>query len=225
MPHLKPRIETATSWKRLASRQAAETLRSVHLLDHDLIVKTFTIPLRATRYRTPWLNEDEALRRAPPGCAPAPLGWYEEITETHRIIRLGHTYIPGAICDQLGKQHAEPLARLLATLHRHGIVIDDAAGDNFITTPDGNLLCLDFGRAILGNPASLLFLRRAGRELGKLRRAAFGWDTPAWNAFKPHYYRLQSYSPFQEFIVRTSCMISVILRILRKTLKGKSPWS
>ncbi len=225
MTALRDIVAGAGAWELLGARQAGNTWREVHRVEGRYVVKSFTIPLAATHYRRPWVREHEALTRAPAGCAPESLGWFEETRDGQRLIRFGRTYLSGAVLDVFTETHVEPVARLLARLHRHGIVTDDANPRNFLIALDGRMLVIDLGRAHWGRPDRWPFHWWVGRELAKVRRRGFQWRDPPWQVFRDRYFREQAFSPAAAAAVRASAGLTTALRQVRMVLQGRSPWT
>jgi len=217
-------IHNIKTWKQLSQRQARETLRTVFLADNRYIVKMFDIPAQVKQYRRPWIQEHEALTKSPAGTVPASLGFTETVKADRRMAYLVKDFVPGIVCDHFEDSDMPEAARLLACLHRHGIITDDANVHNFLKQENGQMLFIDMGRALVYPAQSAAFLFQIGRELAKFRREGISWNKKQWEVFILNYFNHYSCSRFVRFLILSSCTCSNSIRFIRKSMQSKKPW-
>jgi Lipopolysaccharide kinase (Kdo/WaaP) family len=218
-------LSSAENWELLNERQARETFRSVFLVNGEFVIKRFEIPLHVKKFRTPWIIEDKALRRLNGDCAPRSCGFIEKVIGDKRVAWLGKDYIPGVTKDHFNNDDIPGVARLMARLHRHMIITDDANVHNFLLSDDNRMIFVDLGRARLFIMRSPWFYMNVGWELAKVRREGFNWNAGHWKQFKQLYFQhMASPAPVCLFI-HICCTAAILLRMIRKCLQFKSPWS
>jgi len=218
-------LSSAEDWKLLNERQARETFRSVFLVNNEFVIKRFEIPLHEKKYRTPWIIEDKALRRLNGDCAPRTCGFIEKTIGDKRVAWLGKDYIPGVTKDHFTEDDIPGVARLMARLHRHLIITDDANVQNFLLSEDNRMIFVDLGRARLFIMRSPWFYANVGWELAKLNREGFHWNADHWKLFKQLYFQYFACSAPARMFIHISCAAAIILRMIRKCVQFKSPWS
>jgi Lipopolysaccharide kinase (Kdo/WaaP) family len=217
-------LSSAEDRKLLNERQARETFRSVFLVNGVFVIKRFEIPLHVNNYRKPWIIEDKALRRLNGDCAPRTCGFIEKTIGDKHVAWLGKDYIPGETKDRFNDDDIPQVARLMARLHRHMIITDDANVHNFLLSDDNRMIFVDLGRARLFIMRSPWFYMNVGWELAKLRREGFNWNAVHWQQFKPLYFQDLACPAPTRFVIVICCAAAVILRMIRKVLQCKSPW-
>ena len=74
-------------------------------------------------------------------------------------------YVPGQPLENYTKETALQLALMFSKFHATGVVTCDAHNDNVIQTLSGELLFIDFGKAIIFKKKNLLFYFKAAREI------------------------------------------------------------
>jgi len=211
------------NWEQLRQRQARETLRTVFLADDRYIVKKFEIPAGINKYRRPWIQEHEALSISPPECVPSSLGYVEQVEHNKRIVYLVKDYVPGKVCDRFEDGDMAEAGSLLARLHQHGIITDDANVHNFLKKDNGQMIFIDMGRARIYPCRSLPILIQIGRELAKFKREGICWNKNQWQEFLYHYFAHYSCSRLHRILILNSCACSNTMRYCRKSLRGKHP--
>lgn len=209
----------------LAERQAHETRRSVFLVEGRYTVKKFEVPATVSTFRRPWEIEDKALRRMDGCCAPRSFGWVEQSGGDVRVFWLAKEYLPGEVLDRFLGEGIPAVARALAEVHRRLIITDDANVHNFLRHPDGSFVFIDFGRARNFICRSPWFYWNTGWELAKLFREGFARDRGLFRQFLVSYFEQANYPAGVRGMITLSMKFSAALRMIRKTLQGKSPWS
>lgn len=225
MPYAQDIVATQESWTLLSQRQARETLRTVYRVNSLYTVKKFELPSRVKRYRRPWIIEDRALRRLDGTGAPRSLGFFESIDSGTRTVWLVREYLEGEVRDSLPDGDVPATARLLAGLHRQFIITDDTNIHNFLKKPDGTMAFIDLGRARLFPHAGLLLYLNIGWELAKLRRECLHWNAKQWITFREHYFRATPCAWPTRVLIMVSLQVSIRMRMIRKLVHGKSPFS
>lgn len=218
-------LQESRHWELLRKRQAKKFHRSVFRVDGNYVVKKFEISIDVRFYPRPWQAEDACLRLLG-GCgAPRSYGWFEEVENGHRVVWLVKEYVPGTSMEYFRNSDMPAIASLMAGIHKRRIFTDDASIGNIIRTLDGHMVFLDFGRAVRMGKYCQCLDARIGRELAKLRREGFRWDTALWNEFLPLYFNALGCSGGRRFRIRAACCAAMVLRILRKYMGGKPPMS
>jgi hypothetical protein len=218
-------LASAKDWKLLNERQARETFRSVFLVDNQFVIKRFEIPLAAKKYRRPWIIEDKALRRLNGDNAPRTCGFTEKIVGDKRVAWLGKEFVSGTTTDRFNDSDIPLVATLMAGLHNHMIITDDANVHNFLKIDEHRMFFIDLGRGRIFIFRSPWFFINVGWELAKLRREGFHWNRNHWNLFKKLYFQVFSNSSTAKAFVLFCCAVATGLRMIRKCLQLKSPLS
>lgn len=153
----------------LSRRWRRGTLREVVLCD-DKVVKRFWVRAGARRQPRPWVREHEALSRlAGPG-VPRTYGYHEDNGADGRHVVYRRDYLPGEPLGRIDVDTAAMVGVCLAGIHAKGVVIADAARDNFVRVSGDRVACIDFGRARVFTWRSPRFYYEAGKEFAKLER-------------------------------------------------------
>lgn len=180
------------------------------------LVKQYRIPPGTRPAARPWLNEHRALEVLDGNGFPRSYGFREEVRDGSLLIVFERDYVDGAPLGRVTLDDAERIGRLLAALHRRGIVTDDATIANFVRRPDGTVTFLDFGRARVFARRGLLFLVLVGREWARLRRETFGGCGDLWSAFLRAYAGAIRYSRARWAFVHVAFRCCVWARRIRK---------
>jgi hypothetical protein len=218
-------LSGATSWKLLSERQARETRRMVYLVDDRFVLKKFEVPRSVRSFRRPWIIEDKVLCRMHGDGAPRTHGFTEKNEGDHRVFWLAKEYLAGDVMETIPADDVPEIARLMAMIHRHLIITDDANIHNFLKRPDGSFAFVDFGRARNFIWRSPWFLMNIGWELAKLHREGFMRDGERYRQFMEAYFSQAGYHAGQKGFILMSIKLSSAMRMTRKALQGKSPWS
>lgn len=91
--------------------------------------------------------------------------------------------------------------------------------------PDGTMAFIDLGRARLFPHAGLLLYLNIGWELAKLRRECLHWNAKQWITFREHYFRATPCAWPTRVLIMVSLQVSIRMRMIRKLVHGKSPFS
>ena len=218
-------VASAKDWKVLSERQARETRRTVFLVDDRYVVKKFTLPRSTRSYRRPWITEDKGLRRLHGDGAPLSYGFMETQSNGDREAWLAKQYLTGATMTAFTDSDIPSVAQLMARLHHHMIITDDANVGNFLKREDGQMMFLDLGRARVFIWRSPWLYMNIGWELAKLRREGFNWKFSHWIEFSKLYFSELACSRPTRSLIKLSCITAIGLRMARKRLQGKSSWS
>lgn len=109
-------------------------------------------------------------------------------------------YVPGQPLKNYNKETAPQLALMFSKFHAAGVVTCDAHNDNVIQTLDGELLFIDFGKAIIFKNKNLLFYFTAAREIFFIKTKIIK-DNVVYKDFFESYMALQPHK--QRRILRT----------------------
>lgn len=155
---------------------------------NDTLVKRFikTAPWPDTR--EVWRIEDTALRRLTGLTVPKTFGFSEKRINGALEIIYAREFIDGAAIEQFEMIDMEPLARMLARIHRRGVVTRDPSLENFIRTPDGEIVFIDFGRSAVFNPKNPVLMDYQAKELARVRCHAFAGDDSLYAPFHDLYF-------------------------------------
>lgn len=178
------------SLKLAQRRQRKETLREVYLDSQQYVYKRYIIKPRLPFYVKPWLNETHALMRANGLHAPVHLNLYKGINaEGNLEVVHQKKFIVGVALEIITAQHAEKLGRLLAELHKAGIVTRDPHKKNFFEDEGGNIYVVDMGKAHTHRFKSPLYIYNVGSEFAKLMHRTIEDKKVFWEVFIPTYFQ------------------------------------
>ena len=211
-------LATRSSWQILHHRQAKETRRTVFVAQDRYIIKQFEIPERCRHYRRPWLIEHRALQRLNGRHAPRSHGYLEAQADGIKSFWRINDVIPGRIVEAFPPQEFPVVARLMAQLHHHGVAPNDANIANFVRTPAGEILYLDFGRAILWRRAPLRSILYIGHDLAKFRREIFRENLRQYQEFLHHHLAALATPPVRRRAIRLAARYHYFHRSIRKSV-------
>lgn len=212
--------DNAKLGRRIRQRWQKNTLREVYLGTDGRVTKRFWVRPGAWRYPKPWLREHAALERLGGDGFPRSYGIRERSFERGTEILFVRDFVEGRPLDRVFVEDARQIGGLLARMHRAGVVMNDAAMDNFVKDDADRIHCIDFGCARLFRRCTPCLFYAAGKELNKLYRKTFSEDPACWYAF------VQSYFPERNANFLTRCVtwlgygVSRGTRWLRKDLMG-----
>ena len=182
--------ELPTVWSDLElikRRQRKETLREVYVEGEQRLFKRYIINTKTVFYSRPWALEAKALEQAKGLPVPKYLATYAGLGEHgYQEFVFERTFLPGTRIDLVSAKVVEEMAKLLAALHRRGIVTHDATIDNFIQSPTRSLCFIDFGKARIHR---LPFYYDIGSELARFLHGTLLYDEHLWRLFLDRYIR------------------------------------
>ncbi len=168
----------------------------------------------------PWVREHEALKRLGCGEFPRTYGIKERPFQRGREILFVRDFVDGVLMDRASIEDARQMGGLFARMHQVGVVMNDAALDNFVKDDNGLIRCIDFGCARLFQPRSIFLVYAAGKELSKLNRDAFSDDPGCWGAFRQAYFKELGSNAPARCLTLSAYKLSRVSRWLRKDFFG-----
>lgn len=191
---------------KVKERWIHNTVREVFLAPGGFVIKRYSHHPGRKDYRKVWKREHTALRRLSGLPVPDSLG-YITVSHGHGVTSVLHlrTYMQGAPMSWRSDKDLQDLAELIAAFHDQGVVTLDPQQENFIRTQDPAqpVGFIDFGRARIFRPMSLLMLINVGKELSRLSNEG-GLTPPQFEAFLRHYEHAMRYSQGQWAVVQWS---------------------
>jgi len=94
-----------------------------------------------------------------------------------------------------------PLGKIMAQIHQRGVITRDPAPDNYIKTPNGDILCIDFGRAALLSPRNPVLWHYLGKEMARLRYHALSGDRELFRRFQEAYFETLPAGPVHRWLI------------------------
>lgn len=155
---------------------------------NNMLVKRFIKTASWPDTREVWQIEDTALRHLTGLTVPKTFGFSEKRINGALEIIYAREYIDGTPVEQFEISDMEPLARMLARIHRRGVVTRDPSLENFIRTPDGEIVFIDFGRSAVFNPKNPVLIDYQAKELARVRCHAFAGDDSLYAPFHDLYF-------------------------------------
>ncbi len=205
---------------RIRQRWRKNTLREVYSGSDGKVTKRFWVRPGARRYPEPWLREHEALKRLGGNEFPRTYGIKERPFQRGREILFVRDFVDGALMGRVSIEGARQMGRLFARMHQAGVVMNDAALDNFVKDEKGIIRCIDFGCARVFQPRSIFLVYAAGKELSKLNRDVFSDDPGCWAAFRQAYFKELGSNALARCLTLSAYKVSRVARWLRKDLFG-----
>ena len=123
-------------------RQFTRAARLTTIYEESLIVKEFF----ATRpHKQEWVTEHDIIQflRKAGVAVPKSYGYFAD----EQRAAIYKEYVPGKILSTYDS-HAERLAHLFVVMHESMVITRDAHDQNVIDTDDGDLMFIDFGKAL-----------------------------------------------------------------------------
>ena len=190
-----------TSAMRLIRRKKKKNIiHEIYLYDHTLVkrfVKTAPLP----DVRKPWQVEHTALRRLSGLPVPATYGFSVKRMNGATEIVYAREYLDGSQVTTFGLEDMDAMAKMTAQVHLRGVITRDPSVENFIRTPDGKILFIDFGRSIILNPKNPLIIDYMGKELARIRHHAFADNDLLFNRFREKYFENLSWGSARRFMM------------------------
>ncbi len=180
--------DTQTSGMRLIRKKKKKNiLHEIYLYDHTLVkrfIKTAPFP----DMRKPWQVEHTALRRLSGLPVPATYGFSVKKIKGATEIVYAREYLDGNPVGMFVPEDMDVMAKMTAQIHLRGVITRDPSVDNFIRTPDGTILFIDFGRSVILNPENPLIIDYMGKELARIWYHAFAGDDQLYKRFRDQYF-------------------------------------
>ncbi len=205
-------------------RWRKNTLREVYFGEDGTVIKRYWVSPGARLYPKPWLREHEALLQLDGLGFPRSHGLHERPFKRGREIILIRDYVEGRVIDHVSISDATQIGSLLARMHSAGVIMDDAALDNFVRSEDGKIQCIDFGCAKVLNWCPVCLSYACGEELAKLERKVIRGNESCWKAFVDSYFKTRNVNIVLRGAIWLGYGVSRLTRVLRKdvfVLKGR----
>ncbi|UCC15487.1 MAG: hypothetical protein JSW21_06070 [Gammaproteobacteria bacterium] len=179
----------------MQQRRVRGVLRSVHRAGDRFVIKRYVHGESPPPRRRPWVVENTALTRLGGLHAPKAIGYIEEKTDCGMTATLVRQFVAGDPIAEPDGKLAREIASLMAALHGRGVTTEDAHRHNFIRTPEGELMFLDFGKARVFETGNPLIYPAVAFDLYRFFRAALDRDTALWQIFLDEYQHRSSFGP------------------------------
>lgn len=190
----------ATEIVLIKRKKKKNIINEIYLYGRTLVKRFVKIaPLPDTRRI--WEMEDTALRRLEGLPVPRTYGYTVNQLNGAKEIIYAREYLEGTPVKSFSDADMEPLARLVAKVHQRGVITRDPSLENFIKTPGGNILFIDFGRSIIFNPKNPVILDYMGKELARLWCHAFAGNEKLYSRFQDKYFEILSPGPARRFLI------------------------
>lgn len=155
--------------------------------------------------RQVWRLEDRALKRLSGLNLPKTYGFSVNRINGATEIIYAREYLDGNPIEAFAMADMAPLAVMMAKIHGRGVITRDPSLENFIRTPEGRILFIDFGRSVLLNPKNPVIIEYLGKELARLRCHALAGDDRLYRRFHDIYFSTLPGTSFRhELIDRSS---------------------
>lgn len=152
------------------------------------LVKRFIKTAPFPDIRQVWKLEDSALKRLAGLVVPKTFGFVVNRINGATEIIYAREFIDGTPVEAFVMEDMEPLARVMAQIHGRGVITRDPSLENFIRTPEGDILFIDFGRSVILNPKNPVIIDYLGKELARLRCHALAGDDALYERFCDFYF-------------------------------------
>lgn len=163
-------------------------IHEIYRYDHTLI-KRFIKIAPFPDIREVWKSEDTALRRLSGLAMPKTFGFsVNRLNNGATEIIFVREFIDGKSVTAFAPEDMEPLAKMMAKIHGRGVITRDPSLENFIRTPEGDVLFIDFGRSILLNPKNPVMIDYLGKELARLHCHALSGNNTLYERFCNFYF-------------------------------------
>ncbi len=140
--------------------------------------------------RRVWALEHNALKRLEGLPVPTSYGFVKKTGGGGTEIIYAREFIDGQSVKQFFFSDIKPLAKIMARIHNRGVITRDPSPENFIKTPDGKILFIDFGRSVLLNPKNPAMVYYLGKELARIHHHTFRDDDTLYMPFNKTYFRV-----------------------------------
>lgn len=201
----------------LRSRLVRGTQRRVWLQDNT-IVKEFQRISWPGDIRRPWRREHKALKKLEETGVNAPVSFGYKSTGAG-VIQLRRKYTEGRILKRLEAKTINAVAAHLSKIHFANVVTCDPKADNFLITKEGELMCIDYGRARVFSHKGPYFYWYVGKEMHRISYALYRKTPELWRPFITSYKAACNYPAWGWKIVRTSLNVCLRRKGLRRQAK------
>ncbi len=184
----------------ITRKKKKNIIHEIYLYDQTLVKRFIKIAPRPDT-RKVWKMEDMALRRLEGLNVPKTYGFVEKNCNNATEIIYAREYLEGKVVESFVEEDIEPLARMMAQIHQRGVITRDPSLDNFIRTPDGKILFIDFGRSVVLNPKNPAIIVFLGKELARMHCHAFAGDDQLYNLYHEKYFELFPHTKVRRFLM------------------------
>lgn len=155
----------------------------------DMLVKRFIRTAPWPDRRRVWWIEDTALRRLAGLNTPKTYGFVERRRNGALEITYAREFVEGAFINGFASADMGFLARMMARIHQRGVITRDPSLENFIKTPEGTIVFLDFGRSAIFNPKNPVIIDYQAKELARVYCHALKGDMDLFGRFHEMYFQ------------------------------------
>lgn len=184
----------------ITRKKKKNIIHEIYLYDQTL-VKRFIKTAPRPDTRKVWKMEDTALRRLEGLNVPKTYGFVEKNCNGATEIIYAREYLEGKPVESFAEADIEPLARLMVKIHQRGVITRDPSLDNFVRTPGGKILFIDFGRSVILNPKNPAIIDYLGKELARIHCHAFAGDDQLYSRYHKAYFELFPHSKARRFLM------------------------
>ncbi len=203
----------------LRQRWRRGTLREIYIKGNDRVTKRYLVPGSIRRYPEPWICEHRALEKLGEGF-PASFGYRaRETGEGELEVVFQRAYVEGEPVSGISDDELELLADLMMRIHLRGVIVNDAAIQNFVRDSKGRLHVIDFGKALFGKPGTLLFHALVGKEFAKLHNEVLNENESRYRCFLERYSSLMQLSSYSSGWIELCRRIATLARKTRRSLR------
>lgn len=184
----------------LQRKRKGNITREVYRYD-QILIKRFLKTRLFPDNRQVWKLEDRALQRLAGLAVPATYGFRIQKLKGVSEIIYAREYVQGRPFDTFTLEDMMPLGKIMAQIHQRGVITRDPAPNNFIKTPNGDILCIDFGRAALLSPRNPALWHYLGKEMARLRYHALSGDKELYRCFQEIYFEVLPAGPAHRWLI------------------------
>jgi tRNA A-37 threonylcarbamoyl transferase component Bud32 len=174
--------------------------REVYRYD-QILIKRFLKTRLFPDMRPVWKWEDRALQRLAGLAVPVTYGFRKQRLKRVSEIIYAREYVQGRPLRAFTLKDMVPLGKIMAQIHQRGVITRDPAPDNYIKTPNGDILCIDFGRAALLSSRNPVLWHYLGKEMARLRYHALSGDRELFRRFQEAYFETLPAGPVHRWLI------------------------
>lgn len=182
----------------IRKKRKKNLIHEIYRYDHTL-VKRFIKIAPLPDMRRPWQMEDAALRRLEGLGVPETYGFSIKKKNKKTEILYARQYLDGSPIAGFGPEDMDSMAKMIAEIHLRGVITRDPSLENFIRTPEGKVVFIDFGRSLLFHPKNPLILDYMGKELARIWFHAFAGNELLFARFRKAYFDRMALGRMQRF--------------------------